>query len=49
MRLAIMTQYYLPEIGAPQLRLSALAREAQLLGTIVRLGVKFTNSGGFCG
>ena len=32
MRLAIMTQYYLPEIGAPQLRLSALAREARRLG-----------------
>ena len=32
MRLAIMTQYYLPEIGAPQLRLSALAREAHRLG-----------------
>jgi glycosyltransferase involved in cell wall biosynthesis len=28
MRLAILTQYYPPEIGAPQARLSALAREA---------------------
>lgn len=32
MRLTILTQYYPPEIGAPQLRLSALAREAASLG-----------------
>ena len=32
MRLAILTQYYLPDTGAPQLRLSALAREARKLG-----------------
>lgn len=32
MRLAILTQYYPPEIGAPQLRLSALAQEAARLG-----------------